>query len=124
MPFLSDMLDQSRRQQDEEQALARENLAEASLLQAHLSHRSALHSRFRFDPAAVMDCLRAEVLGQEPALQAVEDMLKVVRADIATRAVRCSARCSSAPPGSARPRSCAPWPGPCTATPRGSAGWT
>lgn len=59
MPFLSDMLDQSRRQQDEEQALARENLAEASLLQAHLSHRSALHSRFRFDPAAVMDCLRA-----------------------------------------------------------------
>ncbi|VFT43005.1 putative chaperone [Pseudomonas aeruginosa] len=83
MPFLSDMLDQSRRQQDEEQALARENLAEASLLQAHLSHRSALHSRFRFDPAAVMDCLRAEVLGQEPALQAVEDMLKVVRADIA-----------------------------------------
>ncbi|HGM8534778.1 TPA: hypothetical protein ACRMJF_005905, partial [Pseudomonas aeruginosa] len=35
MPFLSDMLDQSRRQQDEEQALARENLAEASLLQAH-----------------------------------------------------------------------------------------
>ncbi|HEQ1724545.1 TPA: ATP-dependent Clp protease ATP-binding subunit, partial [Pseudomonas aeruginosa] len=83
MPFLSDMLDQSRRQQDEEQALARENLAEASLLQAHLSHRSALRSRFRFDPAAVMDCLRAEVLGQEPALQAVEDMLKVVRADIA-----------------------------------------
>lgn len=83
MPFLSDMLDQSRRQQDEEQALARENLAEASLLQAHLSHRSALHSRFRFDPAAVMDCLRAEVLGQDPALQAVEDMLKVVRADIA-----------------------------------------
>ncbi len=77
------LADQSRRQQDEEQALARENLAEASLLQAHLSHRSALHSRFRFDPAAVMDCLRAEVLGQEPALQAVEDMLKVVRADIA-----------------------------------------
>lgn len=30
-----------------------------------------------------MDCLRAEVLGQDPALQAVEDMLKVVRADIA-----------------------------------------
>ncbi len=124
MPFLSDMLDQSRRQQDEEQALARENLAEASLLQAHLSHRSALHSRFRFDPAAVMDCLRAEVLGQEPALQAVEDMLKVVRADIADPRRPLFSALFLGPRGSARPRSCAPWPGPCTATPRGSAGWT
>ncbi len=82
MPFLTDMLEQSQRKKAQDLALASENLASEGLVQAHLCNHSALHSRYRFDIPAIMNNLRGEILGQEQALQAVEDMLKVVRADI------------------------------------------
>lgn len=82
MPFLNDMLEQSRRQKAQETALASENLAVEDVVQAHLSNHTVLQSRYRFDIPTIMSCLRGEILGQDQALRAVEDMLKVVRADI------------------------------------------
>jgi len=44
-----------------------------------------LTSRFVFDPAQVMALLRSRIVGQDPALAAVESLLKVVKADIGER---------------------------------------
>lgn len=82
MPFLNDMLEQSQRRKAQDQALASENRADAPLVQAHLASHAALHSRYRFNIEVIMASLRAEILGQDQALQAVENMLQVVRADI------------------------------------------
>ncbi|CUR46510.1 AAA family ATPase [Alloalcanivorax xenomutans] len=82
MPFLNDMIEQNQRQRDQHLALNHENAARHNVVQAHLRHQSALQSRYRFDVSTIMATLRGEILGQDPALQAVEDILKVVRADI------------------------------------------
>ncbi|RON63118.1 hypothetical protein BK671_22355 [Pseudomonas fluorescens] len=81
MSFFNDMLQQSHRRQKQEKALSRENLADAGVMQAHLMHQTVLQSRFRFDVNAVMNSLRGEVFGQDQALNILEGMLKVVRAD-------------------------------------------
>lgn len=82
MPFLNDMLQQSQRRQKQEDALAQENTSDCDVLQAHMKHQTELQSRFRFDVDAVMNSLRGEILGQNQALNILEDMLKVVRADL------------------------------------------
>ena len=82
MPFINDMLESTHQQRQQETALNTENSADGDVVQAHLSSQSALQSRFRFDVDAIMEALRGEILAQDDALQAVEDILKVVRADI------------------------------------------
>ncbi|MDD1015888.1 AAA family ATPase [Pseudomonas rubra] len=82
MPFINEMLEQTQRRQDQASALACENVASDNPVQRHLQHQSGLHSRFRFDVEAIMASLREEILGQDAALQLVQDMLQVIRADI------------------------------------------
>jgi ATP-dependent Clp protease ATP-binding subunit ClpA len=82
MPFLNDMLEQSRRSQAQNAAMAAENIADAGVVHAHLATLSTLQSRYLFDIDTIMTGLSAEILGQEQALRAVEDMLHVIRADI------------------------------------------
>lgn len=82
MPFLTDMLEQTQRKRALDGVLSVENRAPDGLVQAHLCVNSSLESRYRFDIGVIMASLRSEILGQDAALQSVEDMLKVVRADI------------------------------------------
>lgn len=82
MPFLNDMLQQAHRRHRQEEALSVENTAGGEVLQAHLNHQIPLQSRFRFDVGAIMNSLRSEILGQDQALDVLEGMLKVVRADL------------------------------------------
>lgn len=82
MPFLTDMLEQTQRKRALDGVLSVENRAPDGLVQAHLCASSSLESRYRFDIGVIMASLRSEILGQDAALQSVEDMLKVVRADI------------------------------------------
>jgi len=81
MPFLTDrMADVERRRADRE-ALAAESVG--TEVQHVADNRSNLHSRYDFDVSRVMAVIRHEVRGQPQALDAIERMLKVVRADIA-----------------------------------------
>lgn len=74
MPFLNDMLDEIHDKNEAAKAAAeQEQQAEAA---------SRLVSRFRFDVAAIVRSLRSNILGQDRAVDAVEEVLKVVRADI------------------------------------------
>lgn len=82
MPFLNDLLEQTRRDASSSAALNAENCHTRTIVETHLRSEDTLQSRFRFDVAAVMQVLRSEVLGQDEALQAIEDVLTVVRADI------------------------------------------
>lgn len=66
MPFINDIVEHNR-----------EQLAETPILDA-----GPLQSRFLFDPADVMALLRSRIVGQPEALDAVEAMLKVVKAGI------------------------------------------
>lgn len=51
----------------------------------NLSRSVTSTSRFTFDPNAIMALLRSRILGQDAALVAVEQLLKVVKADIGER---------------------------------------
>jgi len=83
MPFINDMLESTHQNRQNENALNAENCAEGeSPVLAHLSYQSALQSRFQFDVGVISRAMRGEILGQDDALQAVEDILTVVRADI------------------------------------------
>ena len=82
MPFLNDLLEQTRRDASSSAALNAENCHTRTIVETHLRSEDTLQSRFRFDVAAIMQVLRSEVLGQDEALQAIEDVLTVVRADI------------------------------------------
>ncbi len=82
MPFLNDMLEQTERQRRQQKALEVENLTEDDVLSAHLSSRG-IESRFGFDIDIIERHLRAEIVGQDAAVDSVIDMLRIVRADIA-----------------------------------------
>lgn len=82
MPFLNDMLEQTERQRRQQQALAAENYSPDDVLGAHLSARG-IDSRFGFDIDLIERHLRAEIIGQDAAVDSVIDMLRIVRADIA-----------------------------------------
>jgi ATP-dependent Clp protease ATP-binding subunit ClpA len=82
MPFINDMIADTEQKNKNMAALQAENSSESDVIKSHLSNSADLNSRFRFDIDAVMKSLRSEIIGQDQALLAVEDMLKVVRADI------------------------------------------
>lgn len=67
MPFVNEMIDHNRAQA--------EQAAETVRVEAK-------ESRFLFDPAEVMAQLRSRIVGQPEALDAVEAMLKVVKAGV------------------------------------------
>lgn len=76
MPFINDMLDGRRLQQAGQQG-------EASNTPVSTAPSRLGASRFVFDPAQVMQQLRRRILGQEPVLNAMESMLKVLKTDLA-----------------------------------------
>ncbi|MDN3519513.1 AAA family ATPase [Aquisalimonas lutea] len=81
MPFINDMLDSVERDNADREALAAESRSGVAAPAG--DGNDALRSRYRFDVDAVMATVRHEVRGQPQALDAIERMLKVVRADIA-----------------------------------------
>lgn len=81
MPFINDMLDSVEKKDADRAALAAENQTAAPVGDGAAGN--GLQTRFRFDIDAVMATMRHEVRGQPHALDAIERMLKVVRADIA-----------------------------------------
>ena len=81
MPFLNDMLDSVERKNIDNQAMANEN--QGPQPQGGSGPQLGITTRYRFDIDEVMRTVRHEVRGQSQALDAIESMLKVVRADIA-----------------------------------------
>ncbi|MEX0605582.1 MAG: AAA family ATPase [Marinobacter sp.] len=81
MPFLNDMLDSVERKNTDSQAMATENQKPVSPDEP--SPQPGITTRYRFDINEIMKTVRHEVRGQSQALDAIESMLKVVRADIA-----------------------------------------
>ena len=81
MPFINDMLDSVEREKADKDALAAEN--ETQVVATERNSTNLLQTRYRFDVNDVMAVVRHEVRGQPHALDAIERMLKVVRADIA-----------------------------------------
>ena len=81
MPFLNDMLDSVERKNIDNQAMANEN--QGPQPQSESGPQLGITTRYRFDIDEVMRTVRHEVRGQSQALDAIESMLKVVRADIA-----------------------------------------
>ncbi len=81
MPFLNDMLDETSRRRLEQQRLAEDSAGEVLPMQP--AGPDSIESRYRFDVDAIMRVVRGEILGQDAAVQALERMLHIVRADIA-----------------------------------------
>ncbi|CAH1043657.1 AAA family ATPase [Halomonas sp. TD01] len=82
MPFINDMITDSDQKKKNIEALQAENSSENDVINSHISNSKELNSRFRFDIDTVMSSVKSEIIGQDQAILAVEDMLKVVRADI------------------------------------------
>ncbi|MCH8502966.1 MAG: AAA family ATPase [Ectothiorhodospiraceae bacterium] len=74
------MLDETTRRRLEQQRLDEVNVSELAP-EAPLP-AGGISSRYRFDVAAIMRAVRGEILGQDEALDSLEHMLQVVRADI------------------------------------------
>ncbi|VDC28476.1 AAA family ATPase [Pseudogemmobacter humi] len=83
MPFLNDMLADTARRRKDAEALQAETLSADDVVSAHRTDPVGLNSRFRFDVELVANHLRREIIGQNDAVEAVVDMLRIVRADIA-----------------------------------------
>jgi ATP-dependent Clp protease ATP-binding subunit ClpA len=81
MPFATDRLQAMQRQQHLETALAVENTFKIDHTNAS-KQGLGLQSRFSFDTRVIEDLLRANIIGQEPVIQNVLNMLRVVRTDI------------------------------------------
>lgn len=81
MPFMTDRLDATRREQKLNNALADENTRDISHAKANTSG-TFLKSRFSFDMAVVESELRTSIIGQNAVINDVLEILKVVRADI------------------------------------------
>lgn len=75
MPFLNDMLDDIKTQNSQGDKITRKE--EQSVKDA-----SDLVTRFRFDVNSIASILYRNIIGQDSAIAAIEDALKVVRADI------------------------------------------
>ncbi|MGV6873507.1 AAA family ATPase [Pseudochelatococcus sp. B33] len=86
MPFLNDMLADTERRRRDIAALQTETLAGDDIVRAHLAVNGAPRgpdSRFSFDVELIARQLRHDIIGQDDAVEAVVNMLHVVRADIA-----------------------------------------
>ncbi len=103
MPFINDRLAENREQLNRERRAARPQRA----------------ARFVFEPERVMALLRARLVGQDPVLDALEDMLWVLKADLGDPSVPWRCICSPAPPALAKPKppGCSPRPSMATPTP-------
>lgn len=69
MPFINDLLEQNRQQNDREAAVP-------------APQATAYASRFTFDPDAVVDLLKRRIAGQRAVIDALGAQLRVVKADI------------------------------------------
>mgnify|MGYP002622144068 CR=1 FL=1 len=84
MPFLNDMLADTERRRRDTEALRAETLSAEDVANAHrASGNGGFDSRFRFDVDLIASHLQREIIGQPDAVNAVIDMLRIVRADIA-----------------------------------------
>lgn len=80
MPFINDMLNSIAAEQKQK---ALDHDQDANLIPTDIqAKKRKVQTRFTFDPDEVMKRLRGRIHGQERALQAVGNMLKIVRADI------------------------------------------
>lgn len=83
MPFLTDRLHDTARQQKLASALADENSRMTGTPAAVVGPtNSGLRTRFMFDLAQIEAELRAAIIGQDESLEQLLEILKVVRADI------------------------------------------
>ncbi|KTG16996.1 MULTISPECIES: AAA family ATPase [unclassified Guyparkeria] len=83
MPFINDRLEQTERERIEAARLADEDRgASAEIVGPTEVEPVGIESRYHFDVDAIMASVRREILGQEEALEALERMLRIVRADI------------------------------------------
>lgn len=82
MPFLTDRMQDTKRQQMLAQALADENAGATYHDAVNGLSNYALSSRFSFNLKAIEDELRASIIGQDAQLEHLLEILKVVRADI------------------------------------------
>lgn len=84
MPFLNDMMADGARRRKDADALKTDTILTDDPTTAHRARLPQnLESRFRFDVELVAKHLRQEIIGQDAALDALIDMLRVVRVDIA-----------------------------------------
>lgn len=81
MPFLTDRMQATQREAQTNRALADENTREISHSKG-AAGGGILNSRFSFDMDVVERELRRSIIGQDPAIEEVLEILKVVRADI------------------------------------------
>lgn len=82
MPFLTDRLHDTQRQQQLSAALADENASMIDRTGHQPGPSSALASRFSFDIGLIEAELRASIIGQDEPIEQILEILKVVRADI------------------------------------------
>lgn len=82
MPFLTDRLHETQRQDKLAAALADENARVVGQGTRPSSSKPALASRFSFDLDLIEAELRAAIIGQDESIEQVLEILKVVRADI------------------------------------------
>lgn len=82
MPFLTDRMHDTQRQEKLAAALADENASELGQGAVSASGTPALASRFSFDLARIEAELRAAIIGQDESIEQVLEIMKVVRADI------------------------------------------
>ncbi|QFT98607.1 Chaperone protein ClpB [Roseovarius sp. THAF8] len=82
MPFLTDRLHDTQRQEKLAAALADENARVTGRPVNRVNPGRGLASRFSFDSADIEAELRASIIGQEEPISQVLEILKVVRADI------------------------------------------
>ena len=82
MPFINDMLQETERRRRDEQALQTENRSTDPVVEAHLAARG-IESRYQFDIDSIARHLHGGIIGQDDAVEAVVNMLRIVRADIA-----------------------------------------
>ncbi|MGF9715286.1 AAA family ATPase [Paenibacillus naphthalenovorans] len=80
MPFINDKLQAMAVQQQQKEREAERNAGEIEPL-IHTGKRKPL-SRFKFDVDEVMQRMNSRIFGQEKAMTIIENMLKIVRADI------------------------------------------
>lgn len=81
MPFLTDRMQDTQRKELLQRALADENTSEVKHVHSG-GQNGFLQSRFSFDLDAIEAELRHSIVGQDHAIEALVNILRVVRADI------------------------------------------
>jgi len=82
MPFLNDMLAENQRRALEKQRLSEADGVPAPVDAAAVADEERIESRYRFDVDAIVASVRREIIGQDDAIESLERVLRIVRADI------------------------------------------